>query len=45
MESRAQAVKLLKSWGIKFSGEEKDDPEEFLEKTVTRAPGSKMTTC
>ena len=24
-------MKLLKSWGIRFRGEEKDDPEEFLE--------------
>lgn len=30
--SKAQAVKLLKGWGVSFTGEERsEDPEEFLE--------------
>ena len=30
-EKRSQAVKSLKSWGMKFSGEDNEDPQEFLE--------------
>ena len=28
---RSQAMKSVKNWGMKFSGEDKEDPEEFLE--------------
>ena len=31
-EQTLRAVKLLKDWGLKFSGEEREDPEEFLER-------------
>ena len=31
-KQKARAVKLLKDWGLKFSGDEREDPEEFLKR-------------
>ena len=31
-KQKARAVKLLKDWGLKFNGDEREDPEEFLER-------------
>ena len=39
---KARAVKLLKDWGLKFSGDEREDPEEFLERLEDCRKGAEM---